>query len=370
MKKKLQSVMALLLLVGAVLTASAVKRPTEIHFRHLNGEDAFPNHIGSVFCHYDSVGHLDQLRFVCVSVMAGSAAQGELPKGDFDPIRYDTITANLAWHDNMVTVTGQSPYYHENFQFSYLLDNGRATQRNGGEYAQRFFYNTAGELSDIIYRYGREDQSITTFNRENGNVVNIHGQRSSFDPAWFGSIWHGGNSNAIMNYSYGTNANPAGIDFLLLETMPFNNMIMNLACIDGKHSSLLPSSRTYRKWINGNVTPPIYQDITQEYTYEFDADGYPVKISIPVYDSRTDVVELKYGNHPINVGTGGVAGIEADNALFTLNGRTVSVEESNEIRAYDMQGRLIVSGYGTLTLPEAGIYILRSGAKTMKAAVK
>ena len=42
MKKKLQSVMALFLLAGTVLTASAVKRPTEIHFRHLNGKDAFP----------------------------------------------------------------------------------------------------------------------------------------------------------------------------------------------------------------------------------------------------------------------------------------------------------------------------------------
>ena len=87
MKKKLQSVMALFLLAGTVLTASAVKRPTEIHFRHLNGKDAFPNKIGSVFCHYDSVGHLDQLRYVCVFVMAGNAAQGELPKGDFDRIR-------------------------------------------------------------------------------------------------------------------------------------------------------------------------------------------------------------------------------------------------------------------------------------------
>lgn len=370
MKKKLQSVMALLLLAGAVLTASAVKRPTEIHFRHLYGENINPNNICSVFCNYDSVGHLVQVRFVCIEIACGTSAQGKMPKGDFDPTRYDTITTNLAWHNNMVTVTGKTPFEHEDFQFSYLLDNDRATQRNGGEYAQRFFYNTAGELSDIIYRYGREDQSLTTFTRENGNAINIQGQRNSYDQRWYGS-WYGGTSNAVMNYSYGTNANPAGIDFLLLETMPFHNMIMTLACIDGKHSTMLPTSRTYRKWLSNDPIWPLYEDITQEYTYEFDSDGYPVKISVPVYDGRTDVVELKYGIHAINVSTDGVTGIEADNASFSINGRTVCAGEGIAIQAYDLQGRLVASsGNGTITLPEAGIYILRSGTKTMKVAVK
>lgn len=134
---------------------------------------------------------------------------------------------------------------------------------------------------------------------------------------------------------------------------------MILACIDGKHSHNLPAKR-------GSG------DKTEEYSYEFDADGYPVKIKVPTlfFKNRFDVVELKYEEFPDN-NTGGVNGIENGADNLTVNGRMVTGQEGSVIRAYDLQGRQVASSAdGTLMLPDAGVYILRSGSKTLKAAVR
>ena len=159
-----------------------------------------------------------------------------------------------------------------------------------------------------------------------------------------------------------------GIDFLLLETMPYDNQIMTLASLDGKHSTKLPAAR--KQYFSG--TNGTYEDI-HEYSYELDSDGYPVKITVPqtTYSSYSCVVNIKYGVYPSNNNTGGVNEIENGADNLTVNGRTVSGQEGAVIRAYDLQGRQVVSSAdGTLTLPDAGVYILRSGSTTMKAAVR
>lgn len=52
-----------------------------------------------------------------------------------------------------------------------------------------------------------------------------------------------------------------------------------------------------------------------------------------------------------------------------LYGRTVISESSRAINAYDIAGRIVAHGAGTLELPSAGIFIVTDGISTMKAII-
>lgn len=352
----------ILMALGFVLSlasASAIKRPTEIQFHHFyDGHLVKNGELNSIKCHYDAIGRLDTVHFVVIHILSGTPSIQNNPKGLGGQVP-DTVIATLAWQDNSVTIKGQEPWSHQEFQYTYVLDNGRASEQNGDVYNQKYFYNASGELTDVMYRYGREDMTITSYTRSNGNITKITGFYNDFrEPLYrpFVNHWSGDSQDVGNIYTPGEYANPAGIDFTLLETMPYNNQIMTLACIDGKHSHNLPAKR-------GSG------DKTEEYSYEFDAYGYPVKIKVS-FKNRVDVVELKYEEFP-NDNTGGVNGIENGADNLTVNGRTVTGQEGSVIRAYDLQGRQVASSAdGTLTLPDAGVYILRSGSKTLKAAVR
>lgn len=372
--KQLRLLIAILCLAASVVSASAIKRPTEITFLNLEKDGrTFPNEgLYGILCHYDTLGRLNSVQFVCHMILSGSPQQRLYQSAG--PNIYDTVPAILSWHENAVTVTGRKPFKGGDYQYTYVLDNGRAVERTGEEYAQKFFYNASGDLTDVIYRYGRNDMSLTSFIRENENTTRVQGQQNDYMPEIFQyrERWKGGNSNLNLYYSYGEKANMTGIDFLLLETMPYDNQIMTLASLDGRHSTKLPVAR--KQYISRtDLTPPrTYEDV-HEYSYELDSDGYPVKITVPqtTYSSYSCVVNIKYGVYPSNNNTGGVNGIENGADNLTVNGRTVSGQEGAVIRAYDLQGRQVASSAdGTLTLPDAGVYILRSGATTMKAAVR
>lgn len=350
--KHIKFFLAALWLVTTVTCAIAVKRPTEIHFMQVDkGQEDMTRGVIGIFCHYDTTGRLERLQFVNRNILAGTPPTSDSSTPPW--LKMDTVSATLSWHKDSVTISGFSPILHDPYRYTYVLDNGRASARTGEEYQQRFFYNADGELTDVMYRYGRNDMATTTFARGNGNVTGINGDVNCFWPCLYGFPYDRWDvrDNSNEQFGYGETTNPAGIDFLLLETMPYDNQVMTLACIDGKHSANLPASRKADK-----------------YTYELDADGYPVKITVP-YRMYSTVVELNYATFPDDPGS--VSGIESDAADFTINGRTVSAAEGEPIRAYDLQGRTVASSAtGSLTLPAPGVYILRCDTKAMKAVVR
>lgn len=67
----------------------------------------------------------------------------------------------------------------------------------------------------------------------------------------------------------------------------------------------------------------------------------------------------------------GVLEIATDNTIINIDGRNVSTSDNSLLLVYDMQGRLIGSAKnGIFELPQSGIYLLRAGTKTIKAAVR
>ena len=67
----------------------------------------------------------------------------------------------------------------------------------------------------------------------------------------------------------------------------------------------------------------------------------------------------------------GVSEIATDNTIINIDGRNVSTSDNSLLLVYDMQGRLIGSAKnGIFELPQSGIYLLRAGTKTIKAAVR
>lgn len=108
-----------------------------------------------------------------------------------------------------------------------------------------------------------------------------------------------------------------------------------------------------------------FTTISGSYNYEFDKDGYVTKLATNDYAYNTMVVRIAYAN------TGGVGDVLADDVSLSIYGRHVTATEGTAISAYDLQGRMVGSSAdGSLELPQAGIYIVRAGAKAVKVAVR
>lgn len=60
-----------------------------------------------------------------------------------------------------------------------------------------------------------------------------------------------------------------------------------------------------------------------------------------------------------------VTSVERPLALQVI-GRMVETADDAVINAYDLMGRLVVKGHGTILLPAAGTYIVKSGNSTSK----
>ncbi len=72
--------------------------------------------------------------------------------------------------------------------------------------------------------------------------------------------------------------------------------------------------------------------------------------------------------HATNYDNGGVDDVTANNAAISVDGRTVNA--AGAIAAYSTTGALIASGNDTLTLPAAGLYIIKAGTQTVKVSVR
>ncbi len=69
-----------------------------------------------------------------------------------------------------------------------------------------------------------------------------------------------------------------------------------------------------------------------------------------------------------NYDSGSVSDIAAAGAAIRVDGRTVNA--AGAIAAYSTTGALIASGNDTLTLPAAGLYIIKAGTQTVKVSVR
>ncbi len=364
MRNKFILVAALTAIFMAICSfgANAQKRISEIDFNIRVGIGFYENfwHMGisKVSCDYDSEGRLKTAKFVFSTVLYGNALSSSMQKkANDDHIGRDTSMVALTWYADSVVVEGKKPFENDRFRLKYLLDNGRAIQLTDGKVEQRFFYNSKGEMTDAIYRFGRPNQIITSFTHQNQSIAQVKGPQSDFMPTFYDQTW--GASDVVTSYTPGTIPNHTGIDMIMLERMPFFNMLMVLAGIDGKHSEFLPQSRIY-----ASHKDPKY------YYYELDSDNLPTKITSAALLADSTIVNLRYVSAP-PYDPGSVNSTTADADVINIQGRVATVSTGRYIAAYDLQGRKVASSpNGTVTLPQAGIYILRSGSATMKAAVR
>lgn len=121
----------------------------------------------------------------------------------------------LTWYADSVVVEGKKPFENDRFRLKYLLDNGRAIQLTDGKVEQRFFYNSKGEMTDAIYRFGRPNQIITSFTHQNQSIAQVKGPQSDFMPTFYDQTW--GASDVVTSYTPGTIPNHTGIDMIMLE---------------------------------------------------------------------------------------------------------------------------------------------------------
>ncbi len=72
--------------------------------------------------------------------------------------------------------------------------------------------------------------------------------------------------------------------------------------------------------------------------------------------------------HATNYDNGSVSDNVADEAAISVDGRTVNA--AGTVAAYSTTGALVASGNDTLTLPAAGLYIIKAGTQTVKVSVR
>lgn len=85
-------------------------------------------------------------------------------------------------------------------------------------------------------------------------------------------------------------------------------------------------------------------------------------------DSQNRQILYEYGTYSI-VPTSVDRAIAAVLQL-SVNGRTVSVPGDAVLSLYDLSGRIIAKGAGRVTAPAAGVYVVKSAAKSCKIAVR
>ncbi len=72
--------------------------------------------------------------------------------------------------------------------------------------------------------------------------------------------------------------------------------------------------------------------------------------------------------HATNYDSDSVSDIAADATAISVDGRTVNA--AGPVAAYSTTGALVASGNDTLTLPAAGLYIIKAGEQTVKVSVR
>lgn len=361
--KTIKTILLLAVICVGVCQADAIiKRPTIMKYHDTDAEGTTilgASMLSEIRCFYDANGRLDSLSVVHQLLYMGMDYYNQLQ-------HFDTIPVKLSWFQDSVVVNTMTECEHNPFKFTFLLERPdnqslrvkKAVQEDGSS-IQSFFYDSTGFMTKInsIYAYGKPNIENTLFVRaENGCIDTIKGSHSRYP------VYYQFDGNLPLLYS--DIPNPAGIDYTLLEFLPntFDNMIIALAEIGGKNNPYLPKTRV-------DTGSSVFRG--DNYFYELDEDGYPTKITVKLLTKHNVEIDISYASFSDALNPGGVSETQQDICDISVEGRQVLSGSGKLIQAYDMQGRLIASSSnGVITLPDAGIYIVRSGASVRKLIVQ
>lgn len=155
-------------------------------------------------------------------------------------------------------------------------------------------------------------------------------------------------------------------------------------CVDLSDQAMVFGTPTTYRWF---VDDPYYDEETGELTGEelYVDDEYEVKNGVTRFMTNIDNVvcamlntefpNLTLLTNHVNVTTG-IKNVEAD-ALsgVTINGYTITVNGVTNAAVYRADGALVgkaaaVGGSANITVPAAGVYVVKSGEKKLKIAVR
>ena len=177
--------------------------------------------------------------------------------------------------------------------------------------------------------------------------------------------------NTFQLYTY---ANQAPIEISVDEN----------GCVDLSDQAMVNGTETTYRWF---VDDPYYDEETGELTGEelYVDDEYEVKNGVTRFMTNIDNVvcamlnaqfpNLTLLTNHVNVTTG-IKNIESDIlSRVTVDGHTITVNGAGNAAVYRADGTLVgkaaaVGGSTVITVPAAGVYVVKSGEKKLKVAVR
>lgn len=137
-------------------------------------------------------------------------------------------------------------------------------------------------------------------------------------------------------------------------TLPESLTSVGAFCMQGSMPTLLTVNAHVPPTADLNPFPDAMYAETIVYVNEADLDAY-----------RNDPVWGRFAKLRA-IGTGGLDSIEQEASAIRVEGNTVAAP--GLIEAYSADGRIVASGYDSLTLPAHGLYIIKTAGQTLKAA--
>lgn len=348
----------LLLLVAITATAVDIQAQKRIESIAVGFEknEAFVEMVG-MECSYNDAGKLQS-----VLERKNRSWTGAPAKYANGTESMDTSVYNLQWLPTMLYVQVKSSTLpsEENKTMSITLNaSGNADVMVYDGDVTRFTYDSSDRMKDwkSVFKDGKEKNSEFSYFNDEITKMEIAEEQ------------------VTVKYSYSDTPSKIGLQLpfqhLLsnrivydeaLAVSPDVNPILLLAEITGKPCPYLISST---KWTYPTQSGDRFVTQNGSYSYEFDKDGYVTKMTTGDFVYSPMVVKISYAS------TGGVGDVLTDDAVLVIDGRHVSAAEGTTMAAYDLQGRMAgSSANGSLELPDAGVYIVRIGAKAVKVAVR
>ncbi len=302
---------------------------------------------------YDSLGRMDSMVYINQERSFGGSGYS------------DKSYYRLHWQPEKLEVSKTNTHFcGDTMLFTYGLDTrGRAVyvqDKYQGEYSDtvRFEYDNAGRLKKRTPKYSPYFGDCSTVFGYNSisNPTWVNGWQANYLPEEYGDF------KTTISSSNHTNI---GALYLPLSELirEEDNPVMCLASLAGKAPTHLPLTvKRVREKYGQTYT---YE---REYFYTFNDDGYPIHIEELITSNAYQADKYCYLDITWTE-TKGVGAIAADEVEIEVSGREARAEGA--LSAYDMQGRLVASSRsGMLTLPSAGIYLLRCGNRSRKVAVQ
>lgn len=122
---------------------------------------------------------------------------------------------------------------------------------------------------------------------------------------------------------------------------------------------------------NGNI----YKQ--SDYIYDISDNGLLMmkQVDIESYDADYEPIEINYEvtnyeYEQMTIYPTSIDRVKGQEMGLTLNGSTISASADTQLSLYDVSGRLVVRGTGSVTAPSKGVYIVKSAANSCKVLVK